>query len=113
MAKLFERDGKFFFDTGEEPPYIEELNENNFMANLHRDDPMKDRIAITDSRDDLAWSWFRFDQDPEVFDQMVETAHMIGSVLLRSTPFEAIEGIFEQTHGFNEDDWDGLLDNPA
>jgi hypothetical protein len=113
MARIYEHNGSSFFDTGEEPPYEIELNENNFMANLHRDAPLVDRIAITDDRDDLAWSWFRYDQDPEVFNQMVDAAERIGSVLLRSTPFEAVQGIFDQQHTLNDDDFEQLLDDEA
>ena len=109
MARLFSDEGKFFFDTQEEPPFIVELNENNFYGNMHREAPYMDRLAIEDPRDGLSWSWWRCDQDPEVFDHMMGVCLEIGSLLMRSTPFENVSDLFDNAHQISDTEIEGLL----
>jgi hypothetical protein len=110
MARLYGEGDKYYFDTQEEPPYILELHEDNLWANMHRDEPMMDRLAIEDPRDGLAWYWWRCDQDPETFEQMMSVALEIGTILVRRTPLESIVDLFDNAHHLDEEDMQRFFD---
>lgn len=116
MASIYEQEGTYRFSDGEELDM--ELNENNFMANMHRSEPLKDRVAIEDPRDEAWWSWYRYDyqESPELFDFMASVAFEVGSVLIRHTAPEALDNLFFNRHQLTDDDFDQLLggdDEPA
>lgn len=111
MAKLIESGGKWFYDTEEEPPYRIELDQSTFFGYEHRstEHSLKDLVAVEDERDGMKFSHWRYDQNPQIFEQMMAMTRMIGSYVLRDTPFEEVEAAFGNLHSLTEDDFDQLL----
>ena len=109
MARIYGKEGEYYFDTMEEPPFEVKLTEDNFFANMHRDLPLMDRIAIEDPRDSMSWYWWRCDQNEEVFNSMMFICMGIGTILLRGTPMQGISDLFDNTHQIQDGEFDQLL----
>jgi len=109
MGKIFSDNEKYMFDSGETPPFIVELNENNLWGNMHREQPWLDRVAVEDPRDNLAWSWFRADEDPDTFDRMMGVVLEVGSVLIRATAVTDLSNLFDNKHQIQDTEIDELL----
>lgn len=106
MGRFYEKQGLCWFTDGElEIP----LDENNLLAYLHRDEPLKDKVAVEDPRDEEWWFWFRYDTVPEDFKAMVGLAQRIGTVIMRSTPTVQVNKIFDNQHQFTDTDYEELL----
>lgn len=103
MGRLFNQGADVYFEP--EEGFSIQLTENNLMAHVHRLEPLKDRVGIEDPRDRMWWHWVRYEQDPEVFDEMLSTAKLIGSVLMRDTPTQETELLFNNRVRFTDDDW--------
>jgi hypothetical protein len=107
MGRLFDREGEYIFEVDEiEIP----LHENNFLANIHRQASYMDRLGVEDPRDNLFFVWYRSDQDPEVFNQMLRVAMEVGSVLLRDTPTTEVEAQFDRLHQLSDDEFTQFLE---
>lgn len=104
MARIFSNEGEYYFDTGEQPPYVFKLDQDNLWANTHREMPFMDRVGIEDSRDSLNWTWWRCDMEPEQFNTMMGVVLEIGTIMMRSFPLEAVTEDFEKAHQLTEDD---------
>ena len=85
------------------------LNENNVFAHVHRNTPYMDQVCIEDPTDSEWWSWFRADFAPEMFDGLMQVAHEIGSILLRTTPIAEVEARFDARHRIGDDELNQLL----
>ena len=108
MARIFETEGGYAFDADDiQIP----LNETNFIGYLHREaaSQLMDMVGIQDPRDEMFWTWFRYNQDPETFDQMMGIAQTVGTVILRSTPLQETEQKFYNRFSFDDNDFDALL----
>ena len=113
MARFFNEGEHYFFeDTASEPPYVVAINQDTMFANMHRDEPLKDRVGILDDRDNQWWTWFRYDQDAETFDTMMSIAFEAGSILIRSTALVEVEAQFMKKYGYHEGEEEALLGSP-
>lgn len=110
MATFSNSENGFNFvdDDGYEIP----LNQDNFFMWLSREQPLKDMAQVTDDRDDLSWSWFRYDVGEETFERLNHMAFQVGSFILRDTVTEDVQMVFDARHNFEnvEDHLDELSD---
>lgn len=110
MSRLFNEGPDVYFSPGEDNEFYFELDESNFMAHVHRILPMYNRIAIVDPRDETPWVWWQVDRkDPEEWESLYNTACMIGTVIMRGTPFDHILDQFDRMHQLTEIDMLKLL----
>lgn len=110
MLSIFEMDGGFWVDPGnEDDPFL--LHQRNCFLNLHRLEKYMDRFSINNLMDDeFYYVWWRVDTDPELFDRMENVALTVGSVLLRDTPESDVQAMFDENHHLTEEDFNKLLE---
>jgi hypothetical protein len=84
------------------------IDEDNFTAHIHRETPLMDRVAVEDPSDGLWWSWFRYSEQAETFDQLVEVAHEVGTLVMSTTASLGVEEDFYAKHAMTQNDFDEL-----
>jgi hypothetical protein len=111
MPRFFDKETEqgteYWFDNGEQEF---QLNENNMLANMHRQPEWDawDRVAVEDT--DQEWfQWWKADfldtdEHKHQFELMMTVASHIGTVLLRDTPPEQIQSLFENAHQLSDED---------
>jgi hypothetical protein len=110
MAHFYDQENEGVYSVRFEQDGVDfELSEDNFFANLHRLEPLKDRVAVQDPSDEGWWAWWRYDQGSAIFDEMVQAAVMVGTVVLTGTATVGLNEVFDETHHLTEGDYDGLL----
>lgn len=93
MAKFYSIDGITRFNDGGE--YDVELDQYNSMVFISESQPLKDRVAVLDTRDDGWWSWYRFEHDPEDFEEILGAVALVGTVVYSPNPQTAVENDLE------------------
>lgn len=112
MATFYDREdsGEIWFKKDE---LDMQLTQDNIMANLHRRESYKDRVAVEDPGDQQWWFWFRADHDPDQFDRMVAIAWEVGTVLVRDTAIEQVNLVFDNSHQMTDSDLNQLLEGDS
>ncbi len=110
MAEVYDLEGtgdetEYWFREGN---YEARLNEDNLMGNFHRKAPLYDCIAIHDATDGAWWTWWRYDQPEEVFEQLEFVTNAVGTFVVRDTVMADMEERFDNRHQFTETDWQEL-----
>ena len=109
MARVHETDDGFFYEVDDiDIP----LNEETYSAFQHRQagSRLLDWIGVLDPRDEEHYSHFRYDQPEQEFNQMMLLAQRIGTVVVRDTPFDYIQEMFDKRYGLSDEELDGIFD---
>jgi hypothetical protein len=114
MARFLNKDGNtddLYFEPTEGDIQIL-LNEDNFVAHMHRKTPWIDMVGIEDPRDEAWWHWYRCDRGTEEFSSIMGFALEVGTVVMRNTPMEHVQQAFDglPLHQARDDELDRLLD---
>lgn len=94
MSRLYNEGEQYFYETGEEPPFVIPLDEDHIFANIHREQSYIDRIGILDDRDGQSWLWFRESMGDEKFNEFLQVVMNVGTVMLRTTALTEVENQF-------------------
>lgn len=101
MARVHQEGDKYFYEVDDiDIP----LNSDTYQAFKHRNPEWKllDWIGVLDPRDQEHFSHWRYDQDPEAFEQMMGLAELIGTIVVRDEPYDFTQKLFEQRYGLGE-----------
>lgn len=101
-ARIHEGDGGVYFYEVDDIDIP--LTEDSFQAFEHRwaDKHLIDWIGVLDPRDNEHFSHWRYDQPPEVFDEMMALCKRIGTVVIRNSPYDYIQSMFDARYGLGE-----------
>lgn len=112
MARVHGEKGEYFYEVdGFDIP----LDEDTYSAFQHRDPEYKmmDWIGVLDERDGEHFSHFRFEQPPEEFNRMLLLVHQIGTLVIRNTPFDYIQVMFDNRHALTDEELEGFFDGQS
>jgi hypothetical protein len=110
MPRIYEHEDGFRFEDGDLDIL---LDDDAIFANVHVREPMYDRVAVLDPRDDMYFQWWKVDSEPEIYEQMLFVASSVGSVLLRQVAGDGVKELFDNAHQLTETDVEHLLDEAA
>jgi hypothetical protein len=84
------------------------LDEDNLTAHVHRETPLMDRVAVEDPADGLWWSWFRYSEEDEQFNQLIDVVYEVGTLVMSATASLGVEEDFYAKHTMTQNDFDEL-----
>lgn len=99
-GRIFDHDGDIFFNP--DGDYTQKLGDENFIAYLHREEPLYDLVQIQDERDEEWWSWWRFSASEKEFKALVDIAERVGYVVLMNTAGDNTLEAFHRRHGHDQ-----------